>query len=134
MKKKGSSEQTQKYAVLQLLFWTLSFLCVVVPLAAPILASYFNNEIVVSEKLVLTFTVITSLALTAINLISKMNLRSPFFILLIGLYYVLTTEGLISTLITITVCTILDELIFTPLYKHFKNKKTINAEMDKRLL
>ena len=131
--KKGRSKLTQRYIVLKWLFWTLSFMSVVVPLVTPVLSAYFNNEITSGEKLTLTFTVIVALCLTAINVFGKFNLRSPFFILLIGLYYVMTTEGLISTLITITACTILDELIFTPVYKHFKNKAMINNEIDKRI-
>lgn len=131
--KKGKSEQTQRFIILKWLFFTLSFMSVVVPLASPVCAAYFNNEITSGEKLTLTFTVIIALCLTAVNIFGKFNLRSPFFILLIGLYYVMTTEGLISTLITITVCTVLDEFIFVPCYKHFKSKAMINSEIDKRI-
>lgn len=127
------SEQTQKYIILECLMWLLSFMSVVLPLAIPIISSYFNHEIETSEKLVLTFTVVIALVLTVFNVLGKAKLRSPFFILLIGLYYALTTEGLIDTLTTVTVFVILDELIFTPFYKHYKNKRIINQEMDKRL-
>lgn len=126
------TERTQKMIILQWLFGMLSFICIVLPLLIPVIQAYFNNDIMMSEKLTLTFTVICALGLTAVNVFGKFNLRSPFFILLIGLYYVMTTEGLISTLLTITICTILDELIFAPLHKHFKSKAMINKEIDKR--
>lgn len=126
------TERTQKMVILKWLFGMLSFISVVLPILIPIIQAYFNSEIVMTEKLTLTFTVIVALCLTAVNVFGKLNLRSPFFILLIGLYYVMTTEGLIQTLLTITICTILDELIFTPCYKHFKNKAMINKEIDKR--
>lgn len=36
-------------------------------------------------------------------------------------------------LLIVAVGTILDEFLLTPLHKHFKNKATINREIDKRL-
>ena len=127
------SKQTRKYKTLKIIFWLLSFISVVLPLLIPIVSAYLNNEIKSAEKLVLTFTITVALVLTIFNLLGKAKLRSPFFILLIGLFNVLSSKALIDTLIIVTICVVIDEVVFNPLYKHFKSKYLINKEIDERL-
>lgn len=82
------------------------------------------------QKLALSFMFILAIALTVINLLFKYSLRSTIWILLIGVYIAL--ENIVPLLIIITVCTVLDEFIVSPLYKKFKKEYEINKEIDKR--
>lgn len=81
----------------------------------------------------LTFLIImTGLAaiFTLIGLLRKYIYRSiPYFIIL-GVFFILDT--IVPLIITIAVCTIIDELIMTPLYERYKNLTQINKEIDRR--
>lgn len=69
--------------------------------------------------------------LTAINILNKYSLRSTTWILLLGVYICL--KNITPLIVIIAICTIVDEIIVTPLYKNFKGNFKINKEMDKRL-
>ena len=69
--------------------------------------------------------------MTVISIANKIVLKSRIWILMLGIYICLDT--VLTPLIIIAVCQIVDELLITPLKKNFKSKKIINKEMDKRL-
>ena len=82
------------------------------------------------EKFTLGAFCIVAIGMVAMNFIMKLKLKSMIWLLVLGIYVCL---GNIQTLlIMMAVCTILEECLFWPLYKYFKNKKTINKELDKR--
>lgn len=115
------------------LYWTfsiISFLVLWVPLAYYIIKGYMDAEIT-TEKVGLTCTILIAIVLTAINFICKYHIRSTIWILLLGVYVCL--DNVLTLIILIAIGTILDEFLLTPLKKSFKNKYTINKEIDKRL-
>lgn len=123
------SQQTKKYKTLSIIFTCLSILSLLGPLTF-----YFIQGFVVAEvayKFVLSMSLILCIFLTVISLLAKFHLRCPLFILLLGLFFVL--DSVIPLLICLAVATILDELCFSPLAKHFRSKYSINKEIDKRI-
>ena len=60
----------------------------------------------------------------------KLHLRSAIWLLVLGVYICL--QNIQTLLIMVAVCTILDEIVFTPLHKKYKNLYIINKEIDKR--
>lgn len=119
---------TKKYKRLARLFSLLSILVLLAPLV------YYTAEAfiagVVIEKLALGGLATMAIILTLFNTIMKANLRSPIWLLLIGIFLVL--KNILPLIIFIAVGTILDEFLLTPLARRYRNLYTINNEIDKR--
>ena len=119
---------TSKYKKLYETFKILSWSVTILPLVVYFVIAFSKAEIV--HKLAIGSMLTIVLILTVINIIGKLQLRSPLFLLLIGIYVGL---GQILTPLVITTCgVVLDEFIFTPLYKKYKQLYIINREIDKR--
>lgn len=111
------------------LFWLLSFLCNF----GPIVAFFIYGLVLGSPSTHYTVALvgIVGIVLGIISLISKFHWRTPLIIIIGGLYFAITQFAVV--LITISICIVLDELIFTPLYHHYKSKTQINKEIDRRM-
>ena len=119
---------TNKYKKLYETFKILSWSVTILPLVVYFVIAFSKAEIV--HKLAIGSMLTIVLILTVINIIGKLQLRSPLFLLLIGIYVGL---GQILTPLVITSCgVVLDEFILTPLYKKYKQLYIINKEIDKR--
>lgn len=119
--------KTQKYRQLYWIFRTLSIASVVVPLVVFIIMGYADGGIQTAQKVTLSFTVVGALVLTTISFLSKRHIRSTVFILLLGIYAVVQKMEVV--LITISVCVMADEFIFTPIYKKYGSKLKIRKEI-----
>ena len=73
---------------------------------------------------------VVAIILTVINLLMKLSLRCIPWVVLIGIYICL--KEITICLVVMAVCTIIDELIIAPLAKKYREKLTINKEIDKR--
>lgn len=114
-------------------FWilaTLSFLLCVGPLACYSISALISAELII-EKVALCGTVFAVLIMSVVSWLNKIALRSRLWILLIGLYICL--DSIMTPLIIIAVCQVIDELIVCPLKNSLSNKLTISKELDKRL-
>ena len=94
-------------------------------------AQAFIAGTAVASKIALSSTVLIVVILSIVAAANKIAMRSRLWILLIGLFICL--DSVIVIVLTIGICQILDELIFTPLKNYYKTKYTINKEIDKRL-
>lgn len=101
------------------------------PLIYAVVYAYTQGCIGVSEKLVLSATVVMALILFLINIVVK-NLRGVTIIgiVLLGCLYALKTMFL-PLFIAMTVINIIDDLIFTPIIDRLKVRKEIE-EYDKQ--
>jgi uncharacterized Tic20 family protein len=107
----------------------LSLLYTIGPLVVFVIMGYINGE--GKEKVVLTLTMIAAIAMAVIAVLRKVNLRSTTYILVIGLWVAL--DNLLPFVLTLAICTLCDELIFTPLHHRFKEDYHTNKQLDKRL-
>ena len=121
---------TNKYKILYWIFNILSFVVMFVPIAVYVIKGYIEADLT-TEKVGLTCTIMVSIILVSINFLFKYHIRSTLWILLLGVYFCI--DNILAMIILIAVGTILDEFVLTPLKKSFKNKYTINKEIDKRL-
>lgn len=119
---------TKKYKRLARLFSLLSILVLLAPLAYYLVEAFIAG--VVIEKLALGGLATMAIILTLFNTIMKANLRSPIWLILIGIFLVL--ENILPLIIFIAAGTILDEFILSPLARRYRNLYTINNEIDKR--
>ena len=120
---------TKKYRILSIILLVATILLNVAPLTTYTIIGYAEADLVV-EKVALTSTIFVVLILTVYTLISKAALRSRIWILLLGLYFCL--NNILTPLVIIAVCQVIDELIVNPLLRHYRNKYIINREIDKR--
>ena len=119
---------TEKYKRLYNAFRILSVAVTLGPLCVYFVIAFIRATTV--SKLAVGSTLAIVLILTLVNLIGKYHLRSPLFLLLIGIY---TGLGTILTPLYITTAgVVLDEFILTPAAKKYKQLYTINKEIDKR--
>lgn len=125
------SEKTKKVHLKYILFKAISIALTVMPLIVYVILGLISGDIHKGQKIFLGSTCIIALILSIINILMKHHLRSPMFLILLGLYY--TIENALPLFIIVCVGVILDEFIFTPLTIKYKNKYTINKEIDERL-
>ena len=124
------SQITKKSKTLYIVFSIISVLVMFAPLSYYFITGFMVAE--VSYKFILSMSLVMSLLLTLVSIIGKFRLRCPVFILLLGIYSVL--NSIVPLLIMLAIGTILDELLLTPLTKYYKQKYTINKEIDKRMV
>lgn len=108
----------------------LSFLLLIGPIGYYVITALLGGALIV-EKLALTGSVLAAVALSAIALLNKTVMRSRIFILLFGLYICL--DSIVTPLLIIGSCQILDELIITPLRNSAKIDLISNKSLDRRL-
>lgn len=123
MSQTTKSLKTKTY-LFHALSWILTFLPILIWLGIALAKS---NDL---TKTTLAITVLIAGLLSFVNLLLKYSIRSTIWILLIGIYVAL--KNITPLLIIIAVCTIIDEFIVHPLYKHYKERYHINKEIDKR--
>lgn len=120
---------TKTYKIKKNICGFLSFLCTVGPLLVFIIMGLIQGE--GQEKLCLTLTSIASIILGLLAVMRKVHLKSTVYVAMIGLWIAL--DNIMPFIITLGVCTILDEILFTPLYHRFKEDYHTHKQIDKRL-
>ena len=125
------STMTEKYKRLSIITFLLSSICSICPILIYVLKAFVDEDVKEVNKYTLGIMCSLALIVTLINIVAKLHLRCIPWILLLGIYACL--KDITTLLIIMAVTTIIDELILVPLHKSFKNKYTINKEIDKRL-
>lgn len=120
---------TKTYRIKKNIAFFLSMLCNIGPLVAFVIMGMIEGED--REKVCLTLTAISSIVLGLICVMRKVHLRSTLYILMIGLWIAL--DNLLTFIVTLMICTLLDELILTPLYHRWKEDFHTNKQFDKRI-
>lgn len=110
---------------------TIDFLILVIPVLVYCILGLVEQGRAVYEKVTLVSCVFVALVILLINLLMKMRLRSPIWIIVIGLYVAL--NNIIPLIICIAVGSVVDELFITPAINKMKIRVETNKEMDKRL-
>ena len=125
------STMTNKYKKLSILTFLLSTICSLCPILIYVIKAFVDKDVQEVNKYTLGIMCSVALVITLINIVAKLHLRCIPWILLLGIY--LCLKDITALLVIMAITTIVDELVLTPLHKSFKNKYTINKEIDKRL-
>lgn len=113
--------------------WTyriLDLLILLLPIMIYIGFAYADGAALTHEKVALTGCISIALILTLFNILTKRHLRSPIWILLIGLYCIV--DNLLPLVITLASATVADEFILTPLISHYRTKLVADKAIDRR--
>lgn len=126
----AKSNITKKYAYLSIIFTILSFLLLLGPAGFYIIAGLATATLTI-QKVAIVSTVAVSLLLTLLCVINKWVFRSKIWLIILALFFVI--EDFLLMILIFGTTQIIDELIVTPLARHFRNKASINKEIDRRL-
>lgn len=121
--------QTKKYNFFRYFFLSLSVFALSFPLTFYGIMAFIEGSKV--EKFTFGAFCCVAIGMVVINFLMKLKLRSMIWLIVLGIFICL--NEIQAMLIMVAVCTILDEICFTPLYKYFKRKAQTNKEIDKRL-
>lgn len=124
------SERTEKLQ--NKLFWLRFALCLILvtPLFYFFVAALAAGGVEAWKKVTLVSTAMFSLILIGVNFVFKFHLRSPLWVMLIGIHVVL--DNVVVLLVLLAITSILDEFILTPWIKHVKIQVITNREIDRR--
>lgn len=109
----------------------INFLLLFLPVIVYVIIALANGGVTVSGRISIVASVMVSIILTTFNVITKVKLRSPRWILIIGLY-VAFRESLLPLIIMLAVTSVLDDFFFTPAIAHYKAELISNKVYDKR--
>lgn len=123
------SDITKKYTAGYIFFGILSFLANIAPLLYYFVLAMMNAT--VEQKVVLGGMLTAAALIVGINALFKCHFRSAIWIMLLGIFFVI--QNILPLLIAVAILTIVDEFIFTPLYKKCKELATINKQIDRRM-
>lgn len=121
-------ERTKKLKIIYIILSIISALLILTPIIVYSIKGLAEGSF--TGRTTLTIMMMFTICLVIINVVKKYNLRSPLFLMLIGIYACL--HNITTLLVIIAITTIIDELIIDPLRKSIKNKYIINKEIDKR--
>lgn len=121
---------TKRYRLIAGLLLVATILLNVGPLATYSIIGLIEANLI-TEKVALTCTIFVVLILSAVAWVNKTTMRSRVWVIILGLYFCL--DHFITPLLIIAITQVLDEWIVSPARKHYKNKYTINKELDKRI-
>ena len=118
---------TKKLKRMKFIFGLFSVLFSYVPIIICFIIGFTGSTTV--EKIQLTGTCIAAIILALLSVFKyKSILKSLIWVILVGLALVISN---ISTVIIVCgICDIVSELIFSPLYKHYKNISDQSANND----
>lgn len=124
------SKRTKKCGFWSIIFKVLSVLCFLIPICV-FAGVAFAEGVLAVEAFTICASVIVTGIISLVCIVNKTVMRSKIWIFIIVLYLVL--EHFLPVLLVVSVCQILDELIFTPLYNHFRTIYLANKEIDRRI-
>lgn len=116
-----------KLWILRLLDWALLF----APLLVYICIALGNGGVTTPAKVGVVGTVAVAAIITIFNILAKKSLRSPIWIILIGLF-VAMKEWLMPLIVITAIATVLDEFVFEPLITKTQTELISNKAIDKR--
>ena len=105
-----------------------SILCTIAPIFIFTMIAFLNGT--PSQKLCMGMCLTTTIVFVLIDIILKHHLRCTIWIALLGIHCCLA--NLIPVLIVMFICTMINEFVFEPLCKKYKQKYIINKEIDNR--
>ena len=124
------SKRTKKCGFWSIIFKVLSVLCFLIPVCVFAGVALAEGVLAVEAFTICASVIVTGI-ISLVCIVNKTVMRSKIWIFIIVLYLVL--EHFLPVLLVVSVCQILDELIFTPLYNHFRTIYLANKEIDRRM-
>ena len=123
------SKITKRNIIARNVFWALSFLS-----NFGLIVGFFIYGLCCGAKetqYTLALVGLVGIVIAGISTILKYHWRTPLIIVIGGLYFAINQFAYV--LLAVAIAIVLDEMIFTPCYRHFREKASINKEIDRRI-
>ena len=125
-----TTKRTKNLRIKAYLLTFLSLLLSWGPLILYVTQAYLTKTAAISDKIILTSLLAVGVIMSIVCLINKYVLRCRSWLILIGLW--LCLDKILGCILVIAITQCLDEIVVQPLARSFRNKLTINKEIDKR--
>lgn len=122
--------RTKKFKILALVTTLLSFVLSFGPLIVYSVIAFSDAGATTVDKVTLMSMLTVSVIMSLVCLVNKYTPRCRLWLILIGLY--MCIDHFIGCILVLAITQCVDELIVHPLSKHYRNKWSINKEIDKR--
>ena len=113
-------------------FRILDWVCLSLPLLVYLTMALADDGIKVGYKVAVVGTLVIAVILTIFNIIAQKRLRCPIWIILIGLF-VAIRDHLLPLIIILSIVSVLDDLVFTPIIHYYYTKTVASKAIDQRL-
>lgn len=127
---KKQSKTTKKTRSILWILRSIDIAILVLPLLVYVIIALIGGG-AVKEKVAVVGTVLVALILVAFNIITKKHLRSPLWIVILGLYVAI--NNLLPLIGMIAVSTIIDEFALSPLIEKYKVRLESHKAIDQRI-
>ena len=124
------SERPKQLTVAAWFFTLFSLILTWGPIIIYTVMAYQTASASVTDKVALTSLLSVGVIMSIVCLINKYTLRCRTWLVLIGLW--LCLDSVLGCILVIAITQCIDELIVQPIAKSYRNKLTINKEIDKR--
>lgn len=115
--------------LLAIIFTIVSFLLTWTPIIVYTCLAYCSKTASTNGKVCLTMFISVAVIMSLVCLLNKYTLRCKNWLLLIGLWMCL--DKILGCILVLAITQCVDELIISPLAKHYRNKYSINKEITK---
>ena len=126
------SEFTKKTRKAMWLFRSLDVACLLAPVVVYATVALFKQETLIAGRLALSASFVVVILLTILNAVAKLRLRSPVWILMLGLY-VAVRDKMLPLIIILSVMSLLSDFFLHPMAKRFAVKLEASKTIDERM-
>lgn len=123
------SDITKSYRTKYLICKLMSIVMLLGPLTYYLIVGMSVAE--PTKRVILAFSTIAAILLTFVSVVFKFRIRSTIFILMLGIHCCI--DNITTLILIMAATTLIDEILLTPLSKYFREKYSINKEIDKRV-
>ena len=124
------TKRTKHMLICAIVLTALSMMLSFGPIVVYAARSLLNSNATTADKCILLSMICIGTILSLVCLINKYTPRCRIWLVLLGFYVCL--DNLVGCIIILAVTQFLDEMIVHPMAHSYRNKYTINKEMDKR--
>lgn len=119
----------KKMKLCAVIFTIFSFLLTWTPVLVYTCLAYMSKTASDTGKVCLTMFLSVAVIMSLVCILNKYTLRCKNWLLLIGLWMCL--DKILGCILVLAITQCLDELVVSPLAKHFRTKVSINKEISK---
>lgn len=83
-----------------------------------------------TQKVTISFMAMAAIIIATVNVLMKAHARSPFWIIVLALTWIL--KEIAPVIVLMAICSLADELVLAPLHKWAKARCLIGKEIDVR--
>jgi hypothetical protein len=126
-----SSSYTKKTRRIYWWLVAISILLLTLPIGIYVGLALFSGGVLVYQKLALVGSVFVAMLVSTFNLIRHSGLKSPLWIVILGLYFAIS-QHLLPLMLALALTSIIQDFVVEPMLKKYKIKLEASKAIDDR--